>query len=123
MLRFRYLEALCVILALLKSTVGDIYALPVFDTIQIGDLLNDEASLVVTPSFDGSYYLNASMPGLSYAVNPQTNTLELSQQVLALDPVSGLLNAVLHPGIYQQDEAAGERTNIHDGWGRYYHWP
>ena len=108
MLRFKYSKALCAIFALLKSTAGDIYALPAFDTIQIGNLLNDKATVVVTPSFDGSYYLNASMPGLSYAVNPQTNNLELSQQALALDPVSGLLNAVLHPGIYQQDEAASE---------------
>ena len=49
-----------------------------------------------------------SLPGVSYAVNPETSTLELSQQALALDPVSGLLNLVLQPGIYQQDDSAGE---------------
>ena len=108
MLRFRSLQALCVLVALLESTAGDIFALPTFDTVHIDNLLNNEATVVVTPSFDGSYYLNASMPGLSYAVNTQTNTLELSQQPLGLDRVSGLLNEVLHPGIYQEDEAAGE---------------
>lgn len=110
MMRFRCLNALCVILALLKSAAGDIYALPAFDTVQIDNLLNDEDTIIITPTFDGSYYLNASMPGLSYAVNPQTNTLELSQQPLALDPMPGLLNEVLHPGIYQPDESAGENA-------------
>ncbi|CAL5229042.1 g12291 [Coccomyxa viridis] len=110
MLRFRSLQALCVLVALLESTAGDIFALPTFDTVHIDNLLNNEATVVVTPSFDGSYYLNASMPGLSYAVNTQTNTLELSQQPLGLDPVSGLLNEVLHPGIYQEDEAAANST-------------
>ena len=108
MMRLRCLSALSVILVLMKRTAGDIYALPAFDTVQIGNLLNNEATVIVTPTFDGLYYLNASMPGLSYSVNPQTFTLELSQQLLAVDPLSGLLNEVLHPGIYQQDEAAGE---------------
>lgn len=108
MLPFKRLTALCVILVLLRCTAGDIFALPAFDTVQIDNLLNNEATVVITPTFDGSYYLNASMPGLSYAVNTQTNTLELSQRPLALDPLSGLLNNVLHPGIYQEDEAAGE---------------
>ncbi len=116
MLRFRCLQALCVLVALLKTTAGDIFALPAFDTVQIDNLLNNEATVVVTPTFDGSYYLNASMPGLSYAVNTQTNTLELSQQPLALDPLSGLVNEVLHPGIYQEDEAAGEGTQSHTLW-------
>ena len=108
MLRFRCLQALCILVAVLKSMAGDIFALPAFDTVQIDNLLNNEATVVITPTFDGSFYLTASMPGLSYAVNTQTNTLELSQQPLALDPLSGLLNEVLHPGIYQQDEAAGK---------------
>lgn len=107
MLLSRCLTALCVTFALLRGTAGDIYALSAFDTVQIDNLLNNEATVVITPSFDGSYSLNASMPGLSYTVNTQTDTLELSQQALALDPVSGLLSEVMQPGIYHQDESAG----------------
>jgi len=51
-------------------------------------------------------------------VNPETSTLELSQQALALDPVSGLLNLVLQPGIYQQDDSAGEALAIASFLGR-----
>jgi len=67
MLHPKYLYALCVASELLSSAAGDIYRLPAFDTVQIDDLLNNEATVVITPSVDGSYYLNASMPGTTLA--------------------------------------------------------
>ena len=67
MLHHRYLYALCVASELLISAAGDIYRLPAFDTVQIDNLLNNEATVVITPSVDGSYYLNASMPGTTLA--------------------------------------------------------
>ena len=109
MLRPAILSALCVGIALLQVAAGDVYQLPAFDTVSVDNLLNIEATILITPSIVRSYSLNASVPGLVYTANPDTGTLELSQQALALDPVFGLIDQVFgEPGIYDLQQPAGE---------------
>lgn len=102
---------LCVSFGLLKHAAGSIYGLPAFDAVQIDNLLGNDASVVVAPSVDGSYYLNASMAGLSYSINPDTKTLALSQVALQLDPVTSLVDDLFHTQDKQQQQPAGKHIS------------
>jgi hypothetical protein len=111
MLRLATLSPLCMGIALLQVAAGDVCQLPAFDTVSVDNLLNNKATILIAPSVVGSYSLNASVPGLVYTANPDTGTLELSQQALALDPVFGLIDQVFgEPGIYDLQQPAGEPT-------------
>ena len=104
MMRFVYACVLRVGAGLLRGAAGAIYPLSPFDTVKIDDLQSNHATVLVVPSLDGTYSLNASMQGLSYTVSPASHTLELSQVALELDPVSSLLDNVFHEEHQQQGE-------------------
>ena len=106
-MRLVYAWMLYVGAGLLRGAAGASYTLLPFDTVKINDLQGNHATLLVVPSCDGTYSLNASMQGLSYTVNPATDTLELSQVAFELDPVSSLLDDVFHRNEEQQQR--GER--------------
>ena len=108
MMRFVYTCVLCVGAALLGGAAGAIYPLSPFDTLKIDDLQSNHATVLVVPSFDGTYSLNASMQGLSYTVSLATHTLELSQVALELDPVSSLLDDVFHNEHSEERQQQGE---------------
>ena len=108
MMRFVCACVLCVGAGLLRGAAGAIYPLSPFDTVKIDDLQSNQATVLVVPSLDDTYSLNASMQGLSYTVSPVTHTLELSQVALELDPISGLLDDVFHDKHDEEQQQQGE---------------
>ena len=108
MMRFVYACVLCVGAGLLRGAAGAIYPLSPFDTVKIDDLQSNHATVLVVPSLDGTYSLNASMQGLSYTVSPAALTLELSQVALEMDPVSSFLDDVFHDGHNEEQQQQGE---------------
>ena len=91
-----------------RGATGAFYPLSQFDTVKIDDLQSNRATLLIVPSFDGTYSLNASMQGLNYTVNAATHILELSQVALELDPVSTLLDDVLRSTHDEEQQQQGK---------------
>ncbi len=109
MMHLAILPALCVGIALVQTAAGDVFQLPAFDTVTVDNLLNNEATVLIVPSSEASYSINASVQGLVYTADPDMSTLELSQQALALDPVLGLTDQAFgFPGSYNLQQPAGQ---------------
>lgn len=56
---------------------ADFFRLPPFDTVAVQPLGHNKATILLSPSSDGSYTLNATQKGLSFTVT--SGTLELMQ--------------------------------------------
>ena len=109
MMRVVYTWVLYMGVGLLRGAAGAVYQLSPFDNIKLDDLQGNDATLLVVPSFDGTYSLNASMQGLSYTIDPATHTLELSQVALELNPVSSVLDNVFQYEHNVEEQQQGER--------------
>lgn len=109
MMRLVYAWMLCVGVGLLRGAAGASYPLSPFDNVKIDDLQGNDTTLLVVPSFDGTYSLNASMQGLIYTIDPATHTLELSQVALELNPVSSLLDDVFQYEHNEGEQQQGEQ--------------
>lgn len=75
----------------------------------VQDLHPDTATILITPSPDGSYRLNASQKGLSFLVTPD-GILQLSQAVPMLS-LPGLIDDLLH--LDDPDASANEGGTVY----------
>lgn len=83
--------ALTLLLGLgLHHAQASYYQLQSFDTVHIGPLGNNEATVVIVPSLDQSFSLNASQSGVAFSVNQ--GTLHLSQ----VTTIPSILDDLLH---------------------------
>lgn len=74
----------------LYSVHASLYQLPPFDTVHIGPLIGDQATVVILPTLDQTFRLNASQSGLSFSVSD--GTLQLNQ----VSSLPDLLDKLLH---------------------------
>ncbi|BDA47796.1 hypothetical protein COCOBI_11-0530 [Coccomyxa sp. Obi] len=76
----------------LYSVQASLYQLPPFDIVHIGPLalLNDEATVLIVPSLDQTFSLNATQSGVAYIVSD--GTLQLNQ----VSSLPNLLDDLLH---------------------------
>jgi hypothetical protein len=81
-------------LVLAPSALADSFTLPSFAAVHIQDLGHNTATILVTPSPDGSFSLDASQKGLTFVVSPD-GVLTLSQAV-PMQSLGGLLDDLLH---------------------------
>lgn len=91
MARSRIVQALALLLVLaLYSVQASLYQLPPFDTVHVGPLVGDEATVLLLPSLDGAFSLNATQSGVAYSVSD--STLKLNQ----VSSLPNLLDDLLH---------------------------
>ena len=85
---------LSVLLANVPCIPADSFDLPPFTAVHIQDLPHDTATILITPSPDGSFSLVATQKGLAFQVTPD-GVLQLSQAV-PMQSLSGLIDDLLH---------------------------
>ena len=85
------------------------FDLPPFSALHIQDLKFDIATILITPSPDGSYSLNATQKGLSFQVTPD-GVLQLSRAV-PMQSLPGLIDDLLH--LDDPDAPANEGGIVH----------